>query len=92
MLNTVCQKADAENQMLNTVCQKTHVKSQMLKKCKHDLSSNQYTEKVMKCQKKVKRKVNLLQCPSSLKHVNFKMECFSIFKPPSYYKYKGDNL
>ena len=33
MLNTVCQKADAKNQMLITVCQKTHAKDQ----CKHDL-------------------------------------------------------
>ena len=40
MLNTVCQKADAKNQMSNTVCQKTHTKNQMPKKCKHDLSSD----------------------------------------------------
>ena len=27
--------------------------------------------------KKTKEKVNMLQCPSSLKQMNFKMECFS---------------
>ena len=37
---------------------------------------SQRTEKLMKYKKIVKRKVNLLQCPSSLKHLNFKMECF----------------
>ena len=66
----------------------------MLKKCKHDLSSNQYTKKVMKYiyikKKKTKEKVNMLQCPSSLKQMNFEMECFS--SPQSYYKYRGDNL
>ena len=36
-----CQK----KQMLNTVCQNTHAKNQMLKKCKHDLSSNQNTQR-----------------------------------------------
>ena len=35
------------------------------------------TEKVMKYFKKTKEKVNMLQCPSSLKQMNFKMECFS---------------
>jgi len=35
----------------------------MLKKCKHDLSSNQDTEKVMKY-KKTKEKVNMLQNPN----------------------------
>ena len=55
----------------------THAKNQMLKKCKHDLSSNQHTEKVMKYKKKTKEKVNMLQRPSSLKQMNFKMECFS---------------
>ena len=63
--------------MLNTVCQNTHAKNQMLKKCKHDLSSNQHTEKVMKYKKKTKEKVNMLQRPSSLKQTNFKMECSS---------------
>ena len=36
------------NCMPKSRCQKTHAKNQMLKKCKHDLSSNQHTEKVMK--------------------------------------------
>ena len=57
-------------------CQKPHAKE-----CKHDLSFNQHTEKVMKYKKKTKedpfRKVNMLQCPSSLKQMNFKTECFS---------------
>ena len=47
------------------------------KECKHDLSSNQHTEKVMKYKKKLRRKVNMLQCPSSLKQMNFKTELFS---------------
>ena len=56
----------------------THAKNQMLKKCKHDLSSNQHTEKVVKYKKKTnKEKVNMLQRPSSLKQMNFKMKCFS---------------
>ena len=35
-----------------------------------------------------------LQCPSSLKQINFKMECFSSLsdKPSIYYKYRGDLL
>ena len=49
--DTVCQEADAKTQMLNAVCQKTHAKNQMLKTCKHDLSSNQRAEKVMKYKK-----------------------------------------
>ena len=49
-----------KKQMLNTVCQNTHAKNQMLKKCKHDLSSK----------KKTNEKVNMLQCPSSLKQMN----------------------
>ena len=32
----------------------------------------------------------MLQCPSSLKQMNFKTESF--LKPSSYYKYRGDNL
>ena len=57
-------------------CQKPNAKE-----CKHDLSFNQHTEKVMKYKKKTKedpfRKVNMLQCPRSLKQMNFKTECFS---------------
>ena len=74
--DNVCQKVDAKRQMQNTVCQNTHAKNQMLKKCKRNLSSNQHTKKVMKY-KKTKEKVNMLQCLSSLKQMNFKMECFS---------------
>ena len=47
------------------------------KECKHDLSSNQHSEKVMEYEKNLRRKVNMLQCPSSLKQMNFKTECFS---------------
>ena len=68
-------------------------KKQMLKKCKHDLSSNQYTEKVIKYKIKPKRKVNMLQCPSSLTEIKtneFQNELF--LKPYSYYEYRGDNL
>ena len=75
--DNVCQKVDAKKQMLNTVCQNSHAKNQMLKKCKQDLSSNQNNEKVIKLIKKTKEKVNMLQCPSSLKQMSFKMECFS---------------
>ena len=75
--DNVCQKVDAKKQMLNTVCQNSHAKNQMLKKCKQDLSSNQHTEKVIKLIKKTKEKVNMLQCPSSLKQMSLKMECFS---------------
>ena len=32
----------------------------------------------------------MLQCPSSLKQMNFEMECFSSLQ--SYYKYRGDKL
>ena len=57
-------------------CQKPNAKER-----KHDLSFNQHTQKVMKYKKKTKedpfRKVNMLQCPSSLKQMNFKTECFS---------------
>ena len=74
--DNVCQKVDAKRQMQNTVCQNTHAKNQMLKKCKRNLSSNQHTKKVMNI-KKTKEKVNMLQCLSSLKQMNFKMECFS---------------
>ena len=59
----------------------------MLKKCKHDPSSNQHTKKVMKYIKKTKEKVSF---SSSLKQMNFEMECFS--SPQRYYKYRGDNL
>ena len=36
----------------------------------------------------------MLQCQSSLKQINFKMECFSSLSvmPPIYYKYRGDLL
>ena len=58
--------------MRKSRCEKSNAKE-----CKHDLSSNQHTEKVMKYKKKLRRKVNMLQCPSSLKQMNFKTELFS---------------
>ena len=65
--DTVCQKADAKNQMLKNVNMIYHLTN---------------TEKVMKYKKKKTkedpfRKVNMLQCPSSLKQMNFKTESFS---------------
>ena len=75
--DTVCQEADAKTQMLNAVCQKTHAKNQMLKKCKHDLSSNKRTEKVMKYKKTKEKSKYVTAGPSSLKQMNFKMECSS---------------
>ena len=73
--DNVCQKVDAKKtnakyRMPKHTCQKSNAKE-----IKHDLSSNQHTEKVMK-DKKTKEKVNILQCPSSLKPMNFKMKCF----------------
>ena len=75
--DTVCQEADAKTQMLNAVCQKTHAKNQTLKKCKHDLSSNQHTEKAMKYKKTKEKSEYVAAGPSSLKQMNFKMECFA---------------
>ena len=40
--------------------------------------------------KKAKENVNMLQYPSSLKQMNFEMECFSSLQ--SHCKYRGDNL
>ena len=65
-----CQKTNAKYRTPKHTCQKSNAKE-----IKHDLSSNQHTEKVMK-DKKTKEKVNILQCPSSLKQMNFKMKCF----------------
>ena len=58
-------------------------KTKCYKECEHDLSTNQHSEKVMKYKNNSGGSfpdVNMLQCPSSLKQVNFKMECFS--SPP----------
>ena len=61
-------------------CLTLYAKKQMPKiKCQRNVNmiyqvNQSHAEKVMKY-KKVRRKVNLLQCPSSLKHLNFKMEC-----------------
>ena len=41
--------------------------------------------------KKLRRKVNMLQCPSSLKQMNLKLNGMFL-KPYSYYEYRGDNL
>ena len=48
----------------------------MRKKCKHDLSSNEHTEKVMKYIKKTKES-EYVTVPKQFKKMNFKMECFS---------------
>ena len=77
-LTLYAKRHDAKNQMLYTVCQKNKCKSQMLLRNVNMISQvYQHTERVMKYKKKsLSRKVNLLQRPSSLKHLNFKMECF----------------
>ena len=67
-------------------CQKTHAKNQMLKKCKHDLSSNQHTEKVMK----YKEKSEYVTVPKQFKTNESQNGMF--LKPCSYYEYRGDNL
>ena len=71
-------------------CQKTHAKNQMLKKCKHDLSSNQHTEKVMKFKKKTKEKSEYVTVPKQFKTNESQNGMF--LKPYSYYEYRGDNL
>ena len=76
-------------------CQKTHAKNQMLKKCKHDLSSNQHTEKVMKYKKKTREKSEYVTVPKQFKTNEFQNGIFlsqAIVKPSRYYKYRGDNL
>ena len=69
---------------------KTHAKNQMLKKCKHDLSSNQHTEKVMKYKKKTKEKSEYVTVPKQFKTNEFQNEMFR--KSSSYYEYRGDDL
>ena len=64
-------------------CQKTHAKNQMLKKCKHDLSSNQHTEKVMKYKKKTKEKSEYVTVPKQFKTNESQNGMF--LKPYSYY-------
>ena len=76
--------------MLNTVCQKKHMPKI---KCYRNVNMiYQVTQRKSWNIKKLRRKVNMLQCPSSLKQINFKMECFSSLsdKPSIYYKYRGD--
>ena len=69
---------------------KTHAKNQMLKKCKHDLSSNQHTEKVMKYKKKTKEESEYVTVPKQFKTNESQNGMF--LKPYSYYEYRGDNL
>ena len=71
-------------------CQKTHAQSQMLKKCKHDLSSNQHTEKVMKYKKTTREKSEYVTVPKQFKTNESQNGMF--LKPYSYYEYRGDNL
>ena len=65
-------------------CQKPNAKE-----CKHDLSSNQHTEKVMKY-KKTKEESEYVTVPKQFKTNEFQNGMF--LKPSSYYKYRGDNL
>ena len=60
----------------------------MLKKCKHNLSSNQRTEKVK--YKKSKEKSEYVTVLKQFKTNEFQHEMF--LKPSSHYKYIGDNL
>ena len=60
------------------------------KECKHDLSSNQHTEKVMKYKKKTKEESEYVTVPKQFKTNEFQNG--TILKPSSYYKYRGDNL
>ena len=65
-------------------CQKPNAKE-----CKHDLSSNQHTEKVMKY-KKTKEESEYVTVPKQFKTNEFQNG--TILKPSNYYKYRGDNL
>ena len=62
----------------------------MLKKCKHDLSSNQHTEKVMKYILKKTKESEYVTVPKQFKKIEFQNGMF--LKSSSYYKYRGDNL
>ena len=70
--------------MSKSRCQKPNAKE-----CKHDLSSNQHTEKVMKY-KKTKEESEYVTVPKQFKTNEFQNGMF--LKPSSYYKYRGDNL
>ena len=67
MLNTICQKADAKNQIIDKYCmpKRKHDQNQILRKLKHDRSSISTHRESHEILKKLRRKVNLLQCPSS---------------------------
>ena len=60
----------------DTVCQKSDAKNQMLKNVNMIYQVTNTPRKSWNI-KKLRRKVNMLQCPSSLKQMNFKTECFS---------------
>ena len=66
----------------------THAKNQMLKKCKHDLSSNQHTEKVMKYKNKKQGESEYVTAPKQFKTNEFQNGMF--LKPSSYYKYSTE--
>ena len=62
--------------------------------CKHDLSSNQHTENVMKYKKTKEKSQSQSQSQSSVPK-QFKTNEFqngTFLRPSSYYKYRGDNL
>ena len=69
--------------MLNTISQKTHAKDRIPKKCRHDLSSNQYSEKDMKCKRNKEKSESVSVRKQFKTHGMF-------FEPSSYYK--GDNF
>ena len=61
------------------------------KECKHDLSSNQHREKVIKYEKKkTKEESEYVTVPKQFKTDEFQNGMF--LKPSSDYKYRGDNL
>ena len=70
--------------MSKSRCQKPNAKE-----CKHDLSSNQHTEKVMKY-KKTKEESEYVTVPKQFKTNEFQNGMF--LKPSSYYKYRGVSL
>ena len=66
-------------------CQKPNAKE-----CKHDLSSNQHRENVMKYNKNSKEESEYVTVPKQFKTNEF--QSGTSLEPSSNYKYRGDNL
>ena len=79
-------------------CQKTnaklipYAKTHMLKKCKHDLSSNQHTERVMKYKKTKEKSQSQSQSSAPKQFETNEFQNGTFLRPSSYYKYSGCNL